>query len=94
MNKDVIVEILREIHYTEQQAHSVASELILIDGQLIPMLEKWAYKKIESDVIVGDFSLMELKGKYKMTYPAALLTMDWLIKDPVTAKNCIIKGLK
>lgn len=94
MNKDVIIEVLKKYQYTDQQAYAVASELILIDEQLVPKLEKWISENIESDVIIDDFSLIQLKEKYKMTYPAALLTMDWLIKDPIEAKNCIIRGLK
>ena len=94
MKKDSIIKTLINHQYPERQAISVASELVLIDMQLVPMLEKWVCDGSETDVTIEDFSLMALKNKYEMTYPAALLTMDWLIKDPKGAKDCIIRGLR
>ena len=48
----------------------------------------------ESDYHVVGFSLLELKRKFDMTYPAALLTMDWLIKDSENAIRSINRGIK
>ena len=35
------------------------------------------------------FSLSGMMEKYKMTFPAALLTMDWIIKEPEIAIKAI-----
>ncbi len=94
MNKNLIVKKLTEHQYNQVQADGVASELMLIDTQLVPLLEKWIHNNIETDFSVEGFSLIELMSLYNMSYPAALLTIDWLIKEPETASFAIKKGIK
>ncbi len=94
MKKEEIIHILIDNHYPEVQAEGVACELMAIDEQLVPLLENWTKNKEESDYSVDCFSLMGLKKQYSMSYPAALLSIDWLIKDPLTAKQAILRGIK
>ena len=94
MNKDEIVQALQKHQYNQIQADGVANELSQIDSQLIPLLEKWIKDDTETDYAVEGFSLIELMSLYKMSYPAALLTIDWLIKEPETASLAIKKGIK
>ena len=51
-------------------------------------------KDEETDYSFQGFTLMGLKNMFEMTYPAALLTIDWLIKDPIEAVNAITSGIK
>ena len=94
MNKNQIVQALLNHQYTQIEAEGVANELFQIDSQLIPLLDKWIQDEIETDYLIEGFSLLGLKSLYKMTYPAAILTMDWLIKDPKTAIAAINKGIR
>lgn len=94
MNKEEIVQALQKHQYNQIQADGVANELSQIDSQLIPLLEKWIKDDTETDYAVEGFSLIELMSLYKMSYPAALLTIDWLIKEPETASLAIKKGIK
>ena len=94
MNKNEIIRALIANNYPEKQAFSVAEELIHLDNSLLPLLNSWILKEEETDVTIEGFSLIELKNRYKMTYPAALLTMDWLKKEPQLASYAIGKGLK
>lgn len=94
MNKEIIIKALKRYPYPENQIERVAEQLMLLDGSLIPLLENWALQGIETDFSIENFTLVGLKDKYDMTYPAALLTMDWLIKEPAIAKRAISKGIK
>ena len=94
MNKDEIVQALQKHQYNQIQADGVANELSQIDSQLIPLLEKWIQDDTETDYAVEGFSILEFMSLYNMAYPAALLTIDWLIKDPKTATIAIKKGIK
>ena len=94
MNKDEIVQALQKHQYNQIQADGVANELSQIDSQLIPLLEKWIQDDTETDYAVEGFSILEFMSLYNMAYPAALLTIDWLIKDPQTATIAIKKGIK
>lgn len=94
MNKETIVNKLMANQYSEKQATRVAEDLLLIDDKLYSLLEKWIATTKETDITVEGFSLIELKNKYQMTYPAALLTIDWLIKDPNIAVDAINQGIE
>ena len=86
--------ILVERGYPEKQALSVASDLLKIDTSLRNALQHWLVTEKETDFQIAGFKLSELKHKFDMTYPAALLTMDWLIKEPEQAIRSINRGIK
>lgn len=94
MNKEVIIKALVRNQYSEVQASGVADELMHIDLKLVPLLEKWVNQEGEQDITVDGFSLLSLKNQYKMSYPAALLSIDWLIKEPQIASQAIKRGIK
>lgn len=92
--KEEIIKILMERRYTEKQAASVASDLLDVDEQLKDGLQHWLATNEEKDYEVADFKLSELKQQFDMTYPAALLTIDWLIKEPDLAMKAIKRGIR
>lgn len=94
MNKENIKKVLLAHQYPEKQAVSVAQELMQIDGCLSPALNSWMSNGSEQDYMAEGFSLLELKNKFCMTYPAALLTIDWLLKEPEMATEAINHGIK
>ncbi len=89
-----IKDILVKRGYPEKQAITVAIDLLDIDNQLQNALHCWLETENETDYQVAGFKLSELKHKFDMTYPAALLTMDWLIKEPEQAIRSINQGIK
>ena len=91
---DNISSILQERGYSEKHSVKVAADLQNIDDRLKILLNKWLVSEEENDCYVEGFSLLELKRKFDMTYPAALLTMDWLIKEPENAIRSINRGIK
>ena len=89
-----IQDILIERGYPEKQAIAVAADLQTIDPALNNGLQSWLTDQTETDYRIEGFQLSELKRKFDMTYPAALLTMDWLIKEPELAKKSIQRGIR
>lgn len=87
-------DILINRGFTEKQASRLAEELSNIDERLKTALEKWLKDGTETDFLAADFSIIGLKQQYEMTYPAALLSIDWVLKDPDNAVKCIKKGLR
>lgn len=87
-------EILKKRGYAEKQAKSAATELALIDPRLKEALGRWLEDETETDFSVEGFSILGLKEKYEMTYPAALLSIDWILKEPELAISCINKGIR
>ena len=89
-----IQDILIERGYPQKQAISIASDLQAIDPALQNGLQSWLADQTETDYLIEGFKLSDLKQKFDMTYPAALLTVDWLIKEPELAKKSIQRGIR
>ena len=89
-----IQDILIERGFPEKQAISVASDLQAIDPALQNGLQSWLADQTETEYLIEGVKLSELKQKFDMTYPAALLTVDWLIKEPELAKKSIQRGIR
>ena len=92
--KEYIQKTLIERGYPEKQADFVVSNLLEIDQTLQKGLLLWLENLEETDYQIEGFKLSELKQKFNMTYPAALLTIDWLIKEPETAIKGINRGIR
>lgn len=91
---DNIYQILVERGYEECQAKMVERNLQSLDLSLKRNLEEWLISEKELDYNAHGMSLLDIMNRFSMKYPAALLTMDWVIKDPQTAMEAIKKGVK
>lgn len=80
--------------YTQKQALLLSKELKDIDERLKPALDNWMKDETETEFMAEGFTILRLKQQYGMTYPAALLSIDWILKDPDNAVKCIKKGLR
>ena len=87
-------DILINRGFTEKQASRLAEELSNIDERLKDALDKWLKDGTETEYMAESISIIGLKQQYEMTYPAALLSIDWVLKDPDNAVKCIKKGLR
>ena len=89
-----IKEVLLERGYTDKLVNAVIHDLMTIDESLKEGLSLWLESEKETDHTIQGIALSELKNKFGMTYPAALLTMDWLIKEPEKAIESINRGIR
>ena len=89
-----IKQILITRGYNEKQAIATAKELLTIDEMLKGAFSLWMDKDEETDFTIEGVCMSNLKAKFKMTYPAALLTMDWIVKEPEKAINSIKHGIR
>ena len=87
-------DILINRGFTEEQSARLEEELSNVDERLKTALEKWLKDETETDFSAEGFSIIGLKQQYEMTYPAALLSIDWVLKEPDNAVKCIKKGLR
>ena len=89
---DIEIKLI-EKGFPQRDSSVLAENLSIMDIALLPLLERWLFKGTEEDYIKGDQSIKELMSKYNLEYQAALLTMDWIIKEPEIALEAINKGL-
>lgn len=92
MNTEIIKEILLQRGYNERNAEIASKELMDISEKLTPILEEWLNdENCQKDYSVEGHSIQDFLED-GMKYPAAVLTMDWLIKDPQVALKSLTKG--
>ena len=94
MNKEYIREILLKRGYSQPSAETVSTDLMSINQTLKPCLEDWLTSGIEIDYSIDEFSIKGLMQKFNLKYPAALLSINWILNDPQTAITIIKKGIK
>lgn len=95
MEEQTIINILEQRGYDSRSAKLVAGELLHLSNPLNKLFEEWVeMESCKKDFSSNGYSLFSLMKKRDMTYPAALLTMDWLIKDPSSALNSLKRGIK
>ena len=87
MDKFAIITLLavRE-GYNTNAAIVAAHEAKSLSDELIPLFEAWLQDASNmQDYTAEGVSLLDMKNKTKSTYLAALLNMDWIIKEPERA---------
>lgn len=95
MEKNYIYNKLIERGYDDKSACLIIPDLMQLHNPLDKYLELWIQDKTqESDYILNNYSVKQLMKERNMTYPAALLTMDWLIKEPNQAIKSLKRGIK
>lgn len=90
-----IKETLIERGYPERAAEITSSKLDNLTGKFKEALDAWIENGSEHQLEVKDFSISGLMSRFKgMTYPAALLTLEWLNRDYAQAKVAIERGIR
>ena len=95
MEKEIIYNLLTGRGYDAKSASLIIPELQVLMAPLDTYFEQWA--KDESsiqDYVSNGYSIKQLMEERGMTYPAALLTMDWIIKEPENAIRSLKRGIK
>ena len=95
MEKDYIYNVLLGRGYDEKSAQLVAVDLIDLSQLLDAYLAKWMQDESDmQDYSLHGYSIKQLMEERNMTYPAALLTLDWVMKEPDAAVASLKRGIK
>lgn len=90
-----IIDILIKRGYPAPAAKTVAEKLEKLTGENKKAASEWLESGQEPLIASHGYSTASLMKKYpRMTYPAALLTIDWLDREPEKAKPVIEKGIR
>ena len=93
--EELVYKTLLERENDEKTARMVSPDLLDLSEPLKNLLKAWLEnEKQQSDYAVAGFTVSEMQNERGMNYPAALLTMDWLMKEPEKAKRSLTKGIK
>ena len=90
-----ITSVLMQRGYDKRSAKLVAPDLSVLSRPLDSCFEKWMKDPQRvSDFKAYGFSVLTLMSERGMSYPAAILTIDWLIKEPDKAIKSLKRGVK
>lgn len=94
MKQGEIEQILLSKGYTEKQSSQLSKELAGLVQPLADCFSKWALNDDAIDFSSHGLSVIGLMKKFGLKYPAALLSMDWVVKDPDKAIAAIRRGIR
>jgi hypothetical protein len=87
-----IQRLIEEFGYTESKAIMIWTKIKEISPDLFITFVEWWESGDQPNVIEGGLTYKELTTEYSMNPIAAFLTLDWLKRDPKTAKVSLKKG--
>lgn len=86
--------LTERLDYTNAEADMLKNVLENLQPPLQPLLERWANEGIDADdTLFHGYSIDRLK-EGGMNFIAALLTLDWLIREPEQALAAFREGVK
>lgn len=94
MNIDNVKKCLLERGYNTREAEVLSEDLVSVDVSLKSCLDAWVLSNEECDFSSHGFSIKGLMENFNLKYPAALLSIDWIIKEPDVAIRAIEKGIR
>ena len=94
MEENEIKQILIERGYEEKAAEVVAHDLYAVQNDMKVCRDTWLQSGEELDFESHGFSIFGLMRRFGLKYPAALLSIDWVIRQPDLATKSINRGIK
>jgi len=88
-----IIEFLTRKGYSPEGAQAVADRLRLCIPITRQLFEQWqAGGNLDGTVQIEGFTATRLMTEHGMNEVAAILTLDWLARDPQTALESLARG--
>lgn len=85
---------LAERGYEGYSGKVMSEKLTNVNPMFTEGINQWLAFGQEKDYEIMGIRLSDLKKKYALTYPAAILSMDWLIREPIKAQNSFQRGIR
>ena len=93
--KDIQNIVMERLNCTGKEAAILCDNLEKIDSTLVPVLHRWIDTGDGADATTyRGYSIDSLYSDYGMNFIAALLTVDWIIKEPEAAVLALQEGIE
>jgi hypothetical protein len=91
--QDVIQKLINDFGYKEQNAAKAATSLLNSAPSIQKAFEQWWYDgTLDAQLEVQGYTIKRLMDDYAFTPVNALLTLDWLLREPVMALAALDEG--
>lgn len=95
MSMDVKEFLIKKHGYDSKSAEALLCDIENVQEYLKPAFQEWIATGIESNVgETHGFTIQRLMDDYKMNYPAALITFNWILEDGQKAVKLLKRGIK
>jgi len=84
--------LIEEFGYSKENAAEVVDDLSNCSEQIISAFLRWWNTGVLPDIEIEQYNVSRLRKEYGMNPIAALLSLDWLIKEPEEAKAALKRG--
>lgn len=93
--EDFVKKLLaRSNDYSEAEAKFLFAELEHKTESVKHAIEKWVSSGEKTILYAQSWTSSVLEKEYMMNYIAAILTIDWIIREPDIAEKALKRGLK
>lgn len=87
--------IMEHLQCSEKKATVIEKHLKGISPELVPLLDKWLRDgHCEDNTLYHGYSLNQLIRDKDLHFTGALLTLDWIIKDPEEALKALAQPIR
>jgi len=94
METKVLVNYLESHGIDSVYSHEMAQKIEKANKKIYNAVIDYIEKGIEPTISVEGYSCKQLMQQFNMSVIAALLTLDWLLREPELAKQAILDGIK
>ena len=94
METKVLVNYLESHGIDSVYSHEMAQKIEKANKNIYNTVIDYIEKGIEPTISVEGYSCKQLMQQFNMSVIAALLTLDWLLREPELAKQAILDGIK
>jgi len=91
-DQKTIQRLIEEFGYSKVKAKLIWQKITEISPNLFVVFEDWWNNGKQPNISIESISFEDLTTDFSMNALAAFLTLDWLTRDPKTAKESLRKG--
>lgn len=87
--------LVERLNCSIEEAGRITRDLGQLQEELVPLLNAWVKgEAVDGETPYEGYTLNRLMTDYQMQFTGALLTLDWLLKEPETAKKALRYGIR
>lgn len=87
--------LVERLNCSMEVAGRIAQDLGQLREELVPLLNAWIKgEPLDGETLYEGYTLNGLIADYQMQFTGALLTLDWLLKEPEIAKKALRHGIR
>lgn len=87
--------IMERLNCSAKEAAEIVADLDNLHDELKPILSAWIHgEPVDYEKEYKGYSIKSLMHDFHMQFTGAILTVDWLIKDPDAASKALAYGIR